>query len=330
MFVNDELFAATYSLRKAYNLFLLNSLQVNFQLADTGMAPVANDTLGWGPVGISALFGFNAVFMLSAILTTMQLSRAHVKDESLLALGCVFSIVGYTMMYLFWKKPTTPFLFAMPLLLSVLAFPFMSSPNRSLFTMIVDSKPYLRNHQGTMQALLSMTASIAGFVAPSLISVFILRKPEEVAASRDGREFAPFALFAPTMSLLTLLGVWMAFFIKKPLDQPIDDNQIEEDGGGSSIADETSGLIPSKQARTSSWSRESFKNPDFTPRTQALRRDTVTLMGIPVVLHDFDEFVHRRPVHRQSTGTSTMLLTSESSRREVQEESGTRRVSNWF
>jgi hypothetical protein len=291
------------------------------------MAPVAADTLGWGPVGISTLFGFTAVLMLAAILTTIQLSRAHVKDESLLALGCLFSINGYTMMYLFWKKPTTPFLFAMPLVLSVLAFPFMSSPNRSLFTMIVDSKPYLRNHQGTMQALMSMTASIAGFVAPSLISVFILRKPEEVAASRDGREFAPFALFAPAMSFLTLLGVWMAFFIKKPLDQPLDDDQIGEEGSNI-LADETSGLVP-KQTRKYSWSRESFKSPDFTPRIQALRRDTCTMMGVPVVFHDY-EFTSRRPVHRQSTGSSKMLLKAESSRRQVEKEPGSRRVSNWF
>lgn len=285
------------------------------------MAPVANDTLGWGPVGISSMFGLTAVFLLLAILTTVQLSRARVKDENILTIGCMFSIVGYSMMYLLWKKPTTPFLFAMPLVLSILAFPFMSSPNRSLFTMIVDSKPYLRNHQGTMQALLSMTASIAGFVAPSLISVFILRKPEEVAASRDGREFGPFALFAPIMSLFTLLGVWYLQFIKKPLDQPLGDDKIPAEEGGS-MADETVGLV-TKQTKKYSWSRESFKSPDFSPRTQALRRDTCTMMGIPVVFHDF-EFANRRPAHRQSTGT---IINSGSI---ISAEEKSRRVSNWF
>jgi hypothetical protein len=52
-----------------------------------------------------------------------------------------------------------------------------------------------------------MAASVSGFLAPGLIAAFVLRTPDQVSASRHGRELAPAALAAPLSSLLVLVGV---------------------------------------------------------------------------------------------------------------------------
>jgi len=163
-------------------------------------------------------------------------------------------------MYLLWKNPTTVFLFALPILLSTLAFPFLGAPTRSSYTRVIDASPYLKHHQGTMQALLSMVASVAGFVAPGFISTFVLRKPEEVAASRDHREFTPLALLAPLLATITLVGALYLRHIKKtvPKEEPSE---------------------PSEADRLLEEEREP-RYPHFHPKAYAARRNTVCLMGI--------------------------------------------------
>lgn len=73
--------------------------------------------------------------------------------------------------------------------------------------MAVNAKPALRNYHGSMQAVLSMAASVAGFTTPGIVATYCLRHPEDVVASSDKRELTMFSLFAPFLSLLSLLGI---------------------------------------------------------------------------------------------------------------------------
>jgi hypothetical protein len=50
------------------------TLNVSFQLLDTGLAPAANDALGFGPTEISAIFGLNAILIFLVIILTFILS----------------------------------------------------------------------------------------------------------------------------------------------------------------------------------------------------------------------------------------------------------------
>jgi len=97
--------------------------------------------------------------------------------------------------------------FYLPVLLAASSFPYMAAPTRSIFTMAVNAKPALRNYHGSMQAVLSMAASVAGFTTPGIVAHYCLRHPEDVVASSDKRELTMFSLFAPFLSLLSLLGI---------------------------------------------------------------------------------------------------------------------------
>jgi MFS family permease len=196
-----------------------------------------------------------------------------VTDENLLVAGLLFSIVGYTSMYLMWEAQTTIWQFSLPIFLATMAFPFMSAPTRSIFTKIVDSKPNLMYHQGTLQAILSMAASVAGFVAPGIIAGFILRTPEEVAASQDHRELTHYALFAPLLSLITLAGViYLRVSQKEVLGIRLSSKE-------EAFAKEEDALLAPKKRPSR---RATEPNFSFHPKTEADRRASTTVMGIPL------------------------------------------------
>ena len=94
----------------------------------------------------------------------MFLSSKKVSDTLLVALGNFIWIFGGAGMYLFWVKDGTALQYIIPVMVSCSGFPFIASTNRSNFTKAVMSKPELENSQAMMQAVLSMAASVAGFV----------------------------------------------------------------------------------------------------------------------------------------------------------------------
>lgn len=251
------------------SVFTLNAC---FQLLETGLAPAASDALGYGPVAISAIFGANALMIFAAILATFSLSARGVSDEALLTTGLGFSIVGYSSIYFLWKVDTAQWLFILPIVISTFAFPFMGSPTRSIFTRIVDSKDSLRYHQGTLQAIMSMAASVAGFTTPGLIASYILRTSDEVAESKDHRELTSYALFGPLLSVVTLCGV---IYLRITKQQMLDGDEGIEAAG----ATEATSLVAPPSRRPSRRATE--PNFRFHPKTEADRRNSTMVMGIP-------------------------------------------------
>jgi MFS transporter, ceroid-lipofuscinosis neuronal protein 7 len=252
-------------------IFNILALNANFQLLETGLAPAASNLLGWGPVGISSLFGANSIFIFGLIVVTFQLASNGVSDVGMLMVGLTFSIVGYTLLYFLWYVGVPIWKFISPFLLATCAFPFLAAPTRSIFTRNVDADPVLRMQQGTMQAIMSMAVSVAGFTAPGLIASFVLRTPEQVAASRDQREFTCWALFAPLFSFLVLVG-FAYLRVYQPEIVAGDKGEQEEVPGERTSLLEGS-IMP-----------HGLEIPqEFHPRTEAYRRHTVTLMGIPQI-----------------------------------------------
>lgn len=216
-------------------LFALFSINANFQLLETTLAPAASDALGWGPVSTSTLFAINSILMFFVIMITIRLSGKGVSDMSIVLFGLTLSFAGHVMVFCLWKRgmSTTGFIISCKCLamvqckmmddkmlgndrmaqfvsfhstvtLAVTAFPLLVAPIRSIFSRAVANDEHLRNHQGTMQAIIGMMSSIAGFTAPGLIAAFVLRTPEGVSTSNDQRELTLWALVAPALSLITL------------------------------------------------------------------------------------------------------------------------------
>lgn len=188
-------------------IFIVFALNANFQLLETALAPAASDALNWGPIQVSSVFSFNAILMFGVIIITYQLSAYGISDMTFLLFGELISVIGYTLLYILWKKDTEIWKFILPVVLSIACFPLLGAPSRTVYTELVSSQPYLASHQGIMQALISMAASIAGFVAPGLIASYVLRSPDMVLSSIDQREFTKWALIAPFFSFISLFGV---------------------------------------------------------------------------------------------------------------------------
>lgn len=181
----------------------------NWQFIETALAPASFDVFEWGPVEVSFILGIMAVILFGGMTLVATLSKRGVSDFKLLVFGLMTNTVGYAMLYALWYRGVYWALFISPVFVGAGSFPFLGAPNRSLFSEAVDLTPELVGFEGTMQALLSMSSSVGGFTAPSMITHFCLREPDEVSASKDGREFTPVALFSPLLSLAVLLATFL-------------------------------------------------------------------------------------------------------------------------
>jgi MFS family permease len=222
--VKDDRWAmlkAFFTLEILVPFFCTFVYNANFQLIETAFAPAAHHALQWGTVETSGVLGSVSVIIAACMFLVYVLSKNYkVVDEMLMGMGLVFSVVAYTFLYFSWKDEAAAWHFWFPVVLSAAAFPFISAPTISVFTKHVEHKPALQPHHGTMQAILGMSASIAGFVTPSVVAIYILRHPDQVDASEDHRELTPLGLYAPIISLVNLIGLLYVEFVKRPLANP--------------------------------------------------------------------------------------------------------------
>mmetsp|Transcript_7816 Transcript_7816/g.19398 ORF Transcript_7816/g.19398 Transcript_7816/m.19398 type:complete len:616 (-) Transcript_7816:86-1933(-) len=208
------------------SIFTFNA---NFQLIETGFAPASHDALGWGPVQSSMALGSLSVIIAVNMMQVIRLSKSGVPDVRLLIGGLVTAILAYTLMYASWVKDTPVWRFVSPILVGAAAFPYLAPATRSIFTNAINSKPALRRYGGSMQAVLSMAASVAGFTTPAYVARYCLRSPEEVAASSDKRELTSYSLFAPAMSVLVLIGLLITSRRSTGKEDDIGGDDTEDD-----------------------------------------------------------------------------------------------------
>ena len=229
------------------SIFMFNA---NFQLIETGFAPAAYDALAWGPVQTSLALGSVSFIIAAFMYVVMNLSKKGVSDTRLLTGGLIMSTLAYTALYFCWVQTASGLGFYLPIAAAASSFPFLGAPTRSLFTVAVDSKPALKKSQGSMQAILSMGASVAGFTAPGLIAAYCLRHPDEVGASKDKRELSPWSLIAPLLSLLTLLGVaFVALSNKRKATKASAEQETEMSKDDEKTLGETSALLSGDKAK---------------------------------------------------------------------------------
>ena len=146
-------------------MFLIFAANSAFQLVETALAPAADHGLGWGPVETSGVLSATSIVVFILMALVMFLSSKKVKDTTLVAIGNILFIIGGSCIYLCWTdNVTSAAQYVVPTMIAVSGFPFISSPNRSNFTRAVKSHSALESSQATMQAVLSMFPSLAGFL----------------------------------------------------------------------------------------------------------------------------------------------------------------------
>lgn len=82
----------------------------------------------------------------------------------MVGIGNVCWIIGGLGMYLFWKRDVSVLHYIIPIVVACAGFPFIAAANRSNFTKAVANSPALEGSVALMQSILSMSASVAGFV----------------------------------------------------------------------------------------------------------------------------------------------------------------------
>lgn len=205
------------------------TVNMNWQLLETAIAPVASDALGWTQVAISTLFGCNSLIIFAVVTCMYHLSARGVRDTTLMDAGLFLSVIGYSLLYFWWVQDVEAWMFVLPgtlrtwrssaddnssltflstVVLSTLGLPLLGAPTRSFYTSAVVRNDYLRDHLGTMHAILSMVINVPGFMGPGLIASYILQSPAQVAENDHHREFSPYALYAPILSLIALAGMY--------------------------------------------------------------------------------------------------------------------------
>jgi len=253
----DSILAFVSALDIMIPMLCIFTLNANFQLVETGFAPAAFDGIGWGPVQSSAALGsLSVIFAINMFAVSRLSSTYKVSDATLLCTGLWLFIIAHTLLYFAWIKDTTMWNFYLPIALGSVAYPYTTATTRSLFTVAIKAQPLLAPHQGSMQAVLSMAASVAGFTTPSFVAAFCLRPPGDVATSIDHRELTAYALFGPILSIIVLVGIGYlrvtgnsTFFAAKSIAIPSTTTTTTEDDDNSAlITTESSLLLPIKQA----------------------------------------------------------------------------------
>jgi hypothetical protein len=196
------------------------------------------------------------------MMIVFSLSARQVKDEYIIMFGAVTSIIGYYLVWDMWRWETTPVRFVLPIVIAISGFPFLAAPTRSVFTKAVDSIEGLKDHQGTMQAVLSMFASVSGFVTPGLVAAYVLRSPEDVESSKLHRELSPYALFAPLMMSGVLCG---AIFMACRKTQP---------ASAATFPDENTVLVSPGKLGTGGKPRR------FSAKVEVNRRTSAQVLGM--------------------------------------------------
>lgn len=250
-------------------LLSIFTFNASFQIIETAFAPAAKDALGWGPIETSTVLGSASIVIFLSMLLVFQLSARKVSDTALLAYGLIQGGVGYTLMYYFWTQDGSMWHFTLPIVVGASSFPFLGAPTRSLFTQIVDSKPELDAHHGIMQAVLSMGASVAGFMAPSFIASFVLKDSDQVNASVDKRELTMFAFFSPGLIILTLVG--HLYVQHKRKQKQVDDfttDMNKDSNKDSNNPKENSPLIKSASVRNKTAVHKRRYDPAFAIHRQ--------------------------------------------------------------
>ena len=94
------------------------------------------------------------------MMLVMTLTK-FLSDTVMVALGNITWMIGGTGMYLFWVRDGSVVQYVLPVMIACSGFPFIAASNRSNYTKAVSSKPELENSHAVMQAILSMSASVA-------------------------------------------------------------------------------------------------------------------------------------------------------------------------
>jgi hypothetical protein len=225
--------------------------------------------------------GTNALLMFFLMMFVMFLSINKVSDTLLVLVGNTLGAVGGVLVYFLWTYQAPVWHFVLPIVLSISGFPFIMSSNRSNFTIAVKSKAELENAQSMMQAIMSMGASVGGFVAPSLVAAFVMKSPEDVEASTHQRELTAAAMYVPISSAMCILALWYQSHVVQRREK------ATQEAADAESSERTELLRSSGPERRRSSVMEIGQ--EFSGQNEANRKSSAEIMGVPCPFDTIEE-----------------------------------------
>mmetsp|Transcript_28743 Transcript_28743/g.32250 ORF Transcript_28743/g.32250 Transcript_28743/m.32250 type:complete len:253 (+) Transcript_28743:398-1156(+) len=219
--------------------------------------------------------------MAGSLFLSGIVSMYNVSDLAMISFGMIGFGVGGVLMYVWWEGTDIGYLhLALPLCLDMFSYPFIGPANRSIFTKAIHDNPELEGSHGVLMGLINQAAALSGIMAPTLISLFVLRNQEEIDATPDNQHQVTLGvMYAPLFALLVLLGLMYQYIKTKN-----DDNTSDTTDG---VSDESTTLLLSNDGDSSkkkkSLPRASIVeiSDTFSIQSEANRRMSVECMGIP-------------------------------------------------
>ena len=289
-------------------LFFDNHNHNHNKRAGIALSPVAKN-IGWNTVRISEVSSLGSATMAGSLFLSGMISMTNVSDLAMISFGMTGFGVSGLLMYVWWDGSDIGYLhLAVPLCLCFFSYPFIGPANRSIFTKAIHDNPEFEGSHGMLMGLLSQAGSLAGILAPTLISMFILRNQDEISATPDNQhQLTLGVMYAPLFALLVLLGLMYQHITTKN-----DDNTSDNSDNG--VSDESTTLLLSSKDDGDSSTKKKKKLP-LSPRasileisdalsiqSEAKRRMSVECMGIPNPLETKyeQEFVDKLEQDRKS------------------------------
>jgi len=254
-----------------FPVFTMFTLMANYCLVGTALPPAARN-MGWDPVEISEVSAYGSgVLALGMVISTIVSTR-NVSDFVMMSFGFGTMMLSGGLMYAWLAEGVGYWQFTGPIYLIFFSYPFIGPANRSIFTKAIYTNKELEGSYGIMMSLLNQSAAFAGFIAPTVVAMFILRKPEDIVASTDKHELTKGALYVPILSALIIAGLIYQHIVD------LRDNEASADDTGA--VSESTMLVSSAQNKISRVSVLQI-NQTLSRSSEIYRRTSVECEGIP-------------------------------------------------
>jgi len=225
-----------------FPIFIMFCVMSSFNL-QKAFAPVAKN-IGWQPVQISEVTSIGAALMALGMLLSGVLSMQGVTDTVMISTGfTLFFLSGLGYVHL-WHEGANFYELSLPLFLLMFAYPFIGPANRSKYTKAIHDNSDLEGSVGLLMGVLNQASMLPGIYMPTVVMSFILRTPEDIAAStHNKRELTNLAYYVPIFAVLVFCGlIYQDCFFQKRSSGNADGNDADDDEG---VTNEHTELLPS-------------------------------------------------------------------------------------
>lgn len=130
-----------------------------FGVIEVVLVPVVQTAFGWSPVRVSLVFLVMTAIMIVTTIFVMKFAKS-IPDRYFLLIASLLGCGAAVLMWRLWEYTMPLWHFWMGFLLLAVSVPMCFSPNRALFSKLIEGS----HHQASFSSALSVFASLGGII----------------------------------------------------------------------------------------------------------------------------------------------------------------------